>query len=117
MNFRLSREDFHGSADHLSADGRRSKSAVSPASTSRFAERYVLLSPTAAAEWAGRGRVEAKCLAARNLEGAVAALDRGDLKLAALHATWTVATLSERRAELSRIALSVRRRLLGALSA
>lgn len=71
---------------------------------------------SAAAEWAGRGRVEAKRLAARNLEAAVAALDRGDLKLAALHATWTAATLSERRAELSRIALSVRRRLLNALS-
>ena len=80
-----------------------------------IAQARARLSP--AAEWAGRGRVEAKRLAARNLEGAVAALDRGDLKLAALHATWTVATLSERRAELSRIALSVRRRLLGALSA
>jgi hypothetical protein len=71
---------------------------------------------SAAAAWAGRGRVEAKRLAARNLEAAVAALDRGDLKLAALHATWTVSALSERRAELSRIALSVRRRLLGALA-
>lgn len=71
---------------------------------------------TAAAEWAGRGRVEAKRLATRNLMSAVAALDRGDLKLAARHSAWTVDALVERRAELSRIALSVRRRLLGALS-
>lgn len=70
----------------------------------------------AAAEWAGRGRVEAKRLAARNLEAAVAALDRGDLTLAARHASWTVDALVERRAELTRIALSVRRRLLNALS-
>lgn len=72
---------------------------------------------SAAAEWAGRGRVEAKRLAARNLGSAVAALDRGDLKLAARHASWTVDALAERRAELTRIALSVRRRLLSGLSA
>jgi hypothetical protein len=71
----------------------------------------------AAAEWAGRGRVEAKRIAARNLAAAVDAVDRGDLALAVRHAGWTVDALVERRAELSRIALSVRRRLLHALSA
>ncbi len=71
---------------------------------------------TSAAEWAGRGRIEAKRLAARNLLSAVAALDRGDRKLAARHAGWAVDTLVERRAELSRIALSMRRRQLGGLS-
>ena len=71
---------------------------------------------SAAAEWSRRGRVEAKRIAARNLEAAVAALDRGDLKLAARHAGWAVDALDERRAELSRIALAVRRRLLSALS-
>ncbi|MDP3541729.1 MAG: hypothetical protein Q8T11_04590 [Elusimicrobiota bacterium] len=35
---------------------------------------------------------------------------------ASRHASWTVDALVERRAELTRIALSVRRRLLGALS-
>lgn len=85
-----------------------------PSASDRDAARALLAS---AAEWAGRGRVEAKRLAARNLEASVAALDRGDLKLAALHATWTVSTLAERRAELSRIALSIRRRLLNGLSA
>ncbi|MDD5302886.1 MAG: hypothetical protein PHS14_07210, partial [Elusimicrobia bacterium] len=84
-------------------------------SAAERAQAHALLS--SAAEWAGRGRVEAKRLAARNLESAVAALDRGDLKLAARHASWTVDALVERRAELSRIALSVRRRLLNALSA
>ena len=81
--------------------------------TDRAQARALLSS---AAEWAGRGRVEAKRLAARNLESAIAALERGDLKLAARHAGWTVDQLVERRAELSRIALSVRRRLLNALS-
>ncbi len=88
--------------------------APRPSAADRAQARTILSS---AAEWAGRGRVEAKRLAARNLESAVAALDRGDLKLAALHTTWTVSALVERRAEVSRIALSVRRRLLSGLSA
>jgi len=70
-----------------------------------------------AAKWAGRGRVEAKRLAARNLSAAVEALDRFDLTLAVRHTRWTTDALSERRAELARIALSVRRRLLSGLSA
>ncbi|MBI2787611.1 MAG: hypothetical protein HYX59_02910 [Elusimicrobia bacterium] len=101
--------DFETSLRHAEA----LLSSPRPSAADRAQARARL---SAAAEWAGRGRVEAKRLAARNLESAVGALDRGDLKLAALHATWTVATLSERRAELSRIALSVRRRLLSALA-
>lgn len=101
--------DFETSLRHAEA----LLSSPRPSAADRAQARARL---SAAAEWAGRGRVEAKRLAARNLESAVGALDRGDLKLAALHATWTVSTLSERRAELSRIALSVRRRLLSALA-
>ena len=85
-----------------------------PSATDKAQARALLM---AAAEWAGRGRVEAKRLATRNLLAAVAALDNGDLKLATLHTTWTVNSLVERRAEVSRIALSVRRRLLNALRA
>lgn len=84
-----------------------------PSSAERAQARAIL---SYVAKWAGRGRVEAKRLAARNLDSAVAALDRGDLKLAALHTSWTVNSLVERRAEVSRIALSVRRRLLNGLS-
>jgi predicted DNA-binding transcriptional regulator YafY len=88
-------------------------SSPRPSASDRAQARALLSS---AAEWAGRGRVEAKRLATRNLISAVEALDRGDLKLATLHTTWTVNSLVERRAELSRIALSVRRRLLSGLS-
>ena len=88
-------------------------SSPRPSAADRVQARALMSS---AAEWAGRGRVEAKRLATRNLLSAVEALDRGDLKLATLHTTWTVNSLVERRAELSRIALSVRRRLLQTLA-
>ncbi len=88
-------------------------SSPRPSAADRTQARALMSS---AAEWAGRGRVEAKRLATRNLVSAIDALDRGDLKLAALHTTWTVDSLVERRAELSRIALSVRRRLLQTLA-
>ncbi|MDP3541725.1 MAG: hypothetical protein Q8T11_04570 [Elusimicrobiota bacterium] len=101
--------DFETSLRHAEA----LLSSPRPSAADRAQARARL---SAAAEWAGRGRVEAKRLAARNLGSAVAALDRGDLTLAARHASWTVDALVERREELTRIALSVRRRLLGALA-
>lgn len=63
-------------------------------------------------EWAARGRVEQKKIAARNLDAASLALARGDLTLAAKHLEFAADALSERREELLRIAASVRRRLL-----
>lgn len=109
------RADFLVTLEHETALRRAEALLTSPRpSPSDRAQARKAMSD--AAEWAGRGRIEAKRLAARNLIAAMAALDGGDLKLAARHAGWTVDALEERRAELTRIALSVRRRLLGALS-
>jgi hypothetical protein len=71
----------------------------------------------AARDWAARGRVEAKRLVASNAAPALDALERGDDGLAARHAGWAADALAERRDELLRIGLSLRRRLLRALSA
>lgn len=71
----------------------------------------------AAKGWASRGRVEAKRLAASNATPALDALERGDGELAARHAGWAADALAERRGELLRIGLSLRRRLLRALTA
>jgi len=110
------RADYLLTLDHETGLRRAEALLTSPRpSAADRAQARALLS--AAAEWAGRGRVEAKRLAARNLEAAVAALDGGDLTLSARHAHWTVDALVERRAELSRIGLSVRRRLLSSLGA
>ncbi len=70
----------------------------------------------ASAEWSGRGRVAAKRAVAGNAGSALEALERGDLKLAARHAGWAAEALAERREELLRIGLSLKRRLLRALS-
>jgi len=109
------RADYLLTLDHETAI-RRAEALLSsprPSAADRAQARARL---SAAAEWAGRGRVEAKRLSARNLEAAISALDAGDLTLARRHAGWTIDALEERRAELTRIALSVRRRLLGSLS-
>lgn len=109
------RADFLVTLEHETAL-RRAQALLSsprPSASDRASARKAL---AAAAEWAGRGRVEAKRLASRNLLAAIAALDGHDLTLTARHAGWTVDTLVERRAELTRIALSVRRRLLGGLT-
>ncbi|PIR15499.1 MAG: hypothetical protein COV48_14055, partial [Elusimicrobia bacterium CG11_big_fil_rev_8_21_14_0_20_64_6] len=97
-------------------DLRRAMAALSarrPSAADRARARKLLVS---SAEWSARGRVEAKRIAARNLESAVTALDRGDRALAVRHANWAVDALTERREELTRIAKSTRRRLLRALS-
>ncbi len=109
-----SREDYLQTLDRETAlrVAEALLSSPRPSAADQAKARATLL---AAAEWAGRGRVEAKRIAARNLLAAIAALDGDDLTLAARHATWTVDALAERRAELTRIALSVRRRLLASL--
>lgn len=67
-------------------------------------------------EWARRGRVDAKRSAVVNLDAASLALTRGDLALAAKHIGWAADGLESRREEIRRIGLSVRGRLLRALS-
>ena len=66
--------------------------------------------------WAKRGRVDAKRSAALNLDSASLALARGDRALAAKHIGWAADGLEARRDEIRRIGLSVRGRLLRALS-
>ncbi|MFI5344747.1 MAG: hypothetical protein ACHQ51_00080 [Elusimicrobiota bacterium] len=64
-----------------------------------------------ARDWAGRGFVGAKQVAAQNLDAALAALNRGDDTLAARHAAYARNELASRREELERIAGGVRARL------
>ncbi len=66
--------------------------------------------------WAKRGRVDAKRSAALNLDAASLSLTRGDLVLAARHIGWAADALEGRREEVRRIGLSVRGRLLRALT-
>ncbi|MDX6770937.1 MAG: hypothetical protein SF051_15500 [Elusimicrobiota bacterium] len=71
----------------------------------------------AASAWSARGRVEAKRLTAANAAAAERATANGDLALAARHAGWAADALAERREELLRIGLSLKRRLLRSLGA
>lgn len=66
--------------------------------------------------WAARGFVAGKQVAAQALEAALAALDRGDLKLASKHAGWAADELAQRRAELERTGRGVLNRLARLLS-
>jgi hypothetical protein len=79
-----------------------------PTKADRDAARADLLE---ARNWAGRGFVGAKQVAAQNLDAALAALDRGDDALAARHAGLARDELSARRDELERIAAGLRARL------
>lgn len=64
-----------------------------------------------ARDWAKRGFVGAKQVAAQELDAALAALERGDSALAARHAAYARQELAERRADLERIAAGLRSRL------
>lgn len=79
-----------------------------PAKADRDAARAAFQETLA---WAKRGFVGAKQVAAQNLDAALAALDRGDDKLAARHAAYARQELEGRREELERIAGGVRARL------
>lgn len=98
------------------ADARRAAAALSSPRPTAADREAALELIEAARAWAARGRVEGKRLAARNLTAAAEALARGDDALAARHALWAADALAERRDEIARIGLSVRRRLLSALS-
>jgi len=64
-----------------------------------------------ARDWASRGFVGPKQVAAQNLAASLAALDRGEDALAARHADWAREELAERRADLERIADGLRARI------
>ena len=91
---------------------RRAAALLSSPRPSPADKRLAATLAASAHGWAARGRVDAKKLAASNLDAASLALVRGDLALAARHLSWAADALEARRAELVRIALSVRRRLL-----
>lgn len=109
------REDYLATA-RVEADLRRAAALVSSPrpSASELATAARLLGDSAA--WAARGRVDAKRAAKTNLDAAADALTRGDRTLAARHLVWAADGLEARLGELKRIGLSLRRRLLGALS-
>ncbi|UPT74851.1 MAG: hypothetical protein M0D55_03810 [Elusimicrobiota bacterium] len=110
------REDYLATAG-FEADLRRAAVLVSsprPSAADLALAAGLLEGATA---WAGRGRVDAKRAAQVNLAAASAALARGDRTLAARHLVWAADGLEARRGELRSIGLSLRNRLLRALSA
>ncbi len=79
-----------------------------PTREDRAAARAAL---SATGDWARRGFVGPKKIAAQNLDAALAALARGDDALAARHAALARDELTSRRAELLDVAEGLRRRL------